>query len=115
MTIPSASVLASPAFREAIFNALLDNATLTHFPTIRDLLPKPPKFRRAREVSARRAATLRKRGEYCHFVRWTANGKCRYAWSGPTPKTFTVRLGPWQSSRYQPVEAAYRIETRYLI
>ena len=35
---------------------------------------------RIREVGARRARKLRKRGAYVWFSRWTANGKCRYHW-----------------------------------
>jgi hypothetical protein len=84
--------------------------------TARQLLPKPPRFRKNREVSARRAVKLRKRGEYCHFVRWTVNGKCIYCWGGPTPQIYTQRLGPWQSPRYvTPPVAIYGFETRYEI
>lgn len=36
---------------------------------------------RPREVSARRARKLRRRGVYCKFLGWTPNGKCRYLWS----------------------------------
>jgi hypothetical protein len=59
--------------------------------SIRDLLPKPPKFRRSREVHAHRARKLRRRGEYVHFVRWE-HGHCIYSWGGPTPETFTFRM-----------------------
>lgn len=82
----------------------------------RQLLPKPPRFRFNREVSARRAAKLRKRGEYCHFLRWTVNGKCRYCWGGPNPQIFTQRLGPWQSPKFRPPPVTiYGFETRYQI
>jgi hypothetical protein len=63
------------------------------WPSIVDLLPKPPKFRRPREVHAQRARKLRRRGEYLHFVRWQ-NGHCIYSWGGPTPQTFTFRMHP---------------------
>lgn len=66
--------------------------TWPYVPSIMARLPKPPKFRKAREVSARRARKLRKRGEYLHFVRWTVNGKCRYTWGGKVPDTFTIRM-----------------------
>ena len=33
-----------------------------------------------REVCARRARKLRKRGDAVRFKRWTPNGRCRYAW-----------------------------------
>jgi hypothetical protein len=33
-----------------------------------------------REVCARRARKLRKRGDMIRFHRWTATGKCRYIW-----------------------------------
>lgn len=37
----------------------------------------------AREVSARRARKLRKRGAKTRFSRWTENGKARYLWVEP--------------------------------
>jgi hypothetical protein len=112
MSTPTVESLANPTFRDAM-NAILENASFVTYPRFRDFL-KAPKFRHSREVSARRAAKLRKRGEYCHFLRWTVNGKCRYAWSGPSPQMFTQRLGPWQSPRYVPPQAdTFRIETRY--
>jgi len=94
---------------------MLDGPLPIYHP-LTDWLPCPPKFRRAREISARRRRVLEKRGEYCHFVRWTVNGKCRYAWGGPTPEIFTQRLGPWQSPQYRPhPETAYRIGIHYVI
>jgi hypothetical protein len=33
-----------------------------------------------REVCARRARKLRRRGETVRFRRWTSTGKCRYSW-----------------------------------
>lgn len=54
-------------------------------------LMKGPKFRRAREVHARRARKLRRRGEDVWFVRWE-HGHCIYAWGGPRPDVFTFRM-----------------------
>jgi hypothetical protein len=56
-------------------------------------LPKPPRYRRMREVHAQRARKLRRRGEYVHFLRWH-HGHCIYGWGGPTPDTFTFRMHP---------------------
>lgn len=58
-----------------------------------DIYFKPPKFRRMREVHARRARKLRRRGEYVHFLRWE-HGHCIYGWGGPVPNTFTIRIHP---------------------
>src|SRR5882672_1457976 len=94
---------------------MLDGPLPIYHP-LTDWLPKPPKFRQTREVSARRRRVLEKRGEYCHFVRWTVNGKCRYAWCGPIATTFNFRFGPWQSPKYQPPPVTtYSFETRYII
>jgi hypothetical protein len=54
-------------------------------------LMKQPKFRKAREVHARRARKLRRRGESVWFVRWE-HGHCIYAWGGPRPEVFTFRM-----------------------
>lgn len=35
---------------------------------------------RPREISARRARKLRKRGVSVRFMGWTPTGKCRYVW-----------------------------------
>ena len=98
-----------------LINQMLDNVKIASYPAFRDLLPQPPKFRQSREVHAARARKLRRRGEYVHFVRWE-HGHCIYSWSGPTPETFTRRIGPWQSPKYQPPPmTTYTIETRYVI
>ena len=77
---------------------------------IHELLPKPPRFRVNREISAKRARKLRKRGEYCHFVRWTVNGKCRYCWGGPTPQTFTFRMPRKGQERHVPMVTKYSLQ-----
>lgn len=89
MALPTAEVLANGAFRESILKAMHEAPTTAL--TLKDLLPKPPKFRRSREVHARRASKLRRRGEYVHFVRWE-HGHCIYSWSGPVSQTFTFRM-----------------------
>jgi len=94
MAIPNASVLANPEFMKQMMDAALDNPV--HL-TIGDLLPRPPRFRRNREVHAQRARKLRRRGEYVHFLRWE-NGHCVYCWGGPTPETFTFRMHPASQS-----------------
>lgn len=45
-----------------------------------------------REVCARRARKLRKRGAVVRFTRWTPNGKCRYHWM-PPPFRFILSAG----------------------
>jgi hypothetical protein len=91
MAIPNSRLLGDPKFVQSMIDALKD-ADPT-FLSVRDLLPRPPKFRKAREVHAQRARKLRKRGEYVHFVRWE-NGHCVYSWSGKVPDTFTFRMHP---------------------
>jgi len=74
-----------------ILSRLLKDGMVKSYPTFQ--LPKPPKFRRMREVHARRAAKLRHRGEYVHFLRWE-HGHCIYGWGGPVPDTFYIRMPP---------------------
>lgn len=42
-----------------------------------------------REICARRARKLRKRGDRVQFKQWTANRKCRYCWV-PVPFRFEL-------------------------
>jgi hypothetical protein len=95
MAIPNATTfLANPALRQAMLDAINE---LPVGLTLHELLPKPPKFRKAREVHAQRARKLRRRGEYVHFVRWE-HGRCIYSWGGPVPEIFTFRFGPSQNT-----------------
>jgi hypothetical protein len=64
----------------------------------------PPKFKQNREVSAKRARTLRQRGEYVHFIRRTVNGKARFLWGGPVPNIFVFRsckMQEWGNNEIQ--------------
>jgi len=91
MAIPNSRLLGDPIFVQSLIDGLKE-ADPT-FLTVRDLLPRPPKFRKPREVHAQRARKLRRRGEYVHFVRWE-NGHCVYSWSGNVPDIFTFRMHP---------------------
>jgi hypothetical protein len=113
MAIPNAALMADPKFVELMMESIRTDRSLF---TVRDLLERPPKFRKAREISARRKRKLEKRGEYCQFVRWTVNGKCRYQWCAPASTAFHFRFGPWQSPKYQPPPVTtYSMETRYVV
>jgi hypothetical protein len=106
--------MADPKFVAMMIEAA--NIQEDNFPAFTDLLPKPPKFRQPREISARRKRKLEKRGEYCHFVRWTVNGKCRYSWGGEPSIKFNFRFGPWQSPKYQaPAITSYSLYTHYTL
>lgn len=68
------------------------------------------RFRVAREVHARRARKLRRRGEDVHFERWE-HGHCIYSWGGPTPTTFNFRRMPLsieERCAYTPIVIGYR-------
>ena len=114
MAIPNASLLADPKFFAEMIQSFRTQEEYP-LPLLRDLFPKQPKFREPREISARRKRKLEKRGEHCHFVRWTVNGKCRYSWGGPPSPKIYFRFGPWQSPNYQPPVTTYTIETRYTV
>lgn len=90
MAIPNAALMADPKFVQSMIDSMKSADQV--FLQLRDVLPRQPKFRKAREISARRKRKLEKRGEYCHFVRWTVNGKCRYTWGGPVPTAFTFKF-----------------------
>jgi hypothetical protein len=114
MAIPNASLMADPKFVAMMIEAA--NIQEDNFQRFPDFLPKPPKFRHPREISARRKRKLEKRGEYCQFVRWTVNGKCRYSWGGKPSITVNFRFGPWQSPKYQPPAiTTYALETHYTL
>jgi hypothetical protein len=106
--------MADPKFVQAMMDSIKSADDLL-MPVDR-LMPVPPKFRNAREISARRKRKLEKRGEYCRFVRWTVNGKCRYSWGGPPSTAFNFRFGPFQSPKFNPLPVmTYKIETRCIV
>lgn len=100
MPTPTREQLNDPVFTAAIMRAIHSAEPFKFATPIADLL-KRPRFRRMREVHARRAAKLRRRGEYVHFLRWE-HGHCVYGWGGPVPDTITL----WRMPR-KKTEPAY--------
>lgn len=92
MPLPTATQLSDPAFVKAMMDCIGSQPLKFGMP-LTERLMKRPKFRKAREVHARRARKLRRRGEDVWFVRWN-HGHCVYAWGGPRPEVFTFRLMP---------------------
>jgi len=95
MPTPTREQLNDPAFTAAIIQ-MIRSQPFQPWTPIMDLL-KRPKFRRMREVHARRARKLRRRGEYVHFLRWE-HGHCIYGWGGPAPDTITFNRMPRKKS-----------------
>jgi hypothetical protein len=110
MAVPTLQLMSNPDFRSMMDVAqatLLDTGILDSRATIFDHIfrCKPPKFRKVREVHARRARQLRKRGEDVWFLRWQ-HGHCIYGWGGKRPTDIiTFRLMPRKQSEpvYTPI------------
>lgn len=92
MPTPTREQLNDPAFTKAIVDMIHSQPFQIGTP-ISDLLRRQPRFRKMREVHARRARKLRRRGEYVHFLRWE-HGHCIYGWGGPIPDTITFHRMP---------------------
>lgn len=105
MPTPTAQQLSDPVFVKAMMDCINSQSFLLHTP-ISDLL-KRPKFQKMREVHARRARKLRRRGEYVHFLRWEY-GHCIYGWSGPVPQTITLQRMPRKKSDPVYTQIDYR-------
>jgi hypothetical protein len=54
----------------------------------------------SREVCARRARKLRKRGEDVRFARLTSNGKARYRWMRKGPALNIIPDDPWSGETW---------------
>jgi hypothetical protein len=89
MPLPTQAQLSDPAFVKAMMDCIGSQSIKFETP-ITDLL-KRPKFGKAREVHARRARKLRRRGEDVWFVRWR-HGHCVYAWGGPRSGSIMFRV-----------------------
>ena len=72
-----------------------------------------PKFRKMREVHARRARKLRKRGETVRFLRWEY-GHCIYGWSGPAPDSIAFKQMPRKKSDEPVIQTRINYETRWI-
>ena len=93
MANPPEFMLADPAFVKMLMEAITGPPVqLSH-----NFFAKPPRFKELREIHARRARKLRRRGEYVHFLRWE-HGHCIYGWGGPVPETFTLHRMPRKKS-----------------
>src|SRR6185437_1646532 len=71
MSTPTAEQLRDPDFAKSLLDAICAQP-FEPGRTFIDLLRRRPKFRRMREVHGARARKLRRRGEYVHFLRWSA-------------------------------------------